>query len=89
MKFLTKIKNKNETGVENEKIPHLFDSLSNSGIENNEEKIEINTRSFSADITSNIDKWGLDIPFELISSDVKITKYIKSLIFACYFRRKK
>ena len=66
---------KTKSGGVDEKISRLFDSYSNFHLDNGEnsdklENLEKSSRFYSADITSNIDKWGLDIPFELINSDV-------------------
>jgi len=64
---------KNKTTGSDEKIARLFDSYSNFGLDvsDKNESIEKSSRFHSADITGNMDKWGQDIPFELISSDVK------------------
>ena len=62
---------KNKTGGD-EKVSRLCDSYSNFAYDNNSEKLENleKSRFHSADITTNIDKWGMDIPFEMINSDV-------------------
>ena len=63
---------KNKSVGEDEKITRLFDSYSNFVLDGSEklDSIEKSSRFHSADITCNIDKWGQDIPFELINSDV-------------------
>lgn len=82
LKFVCKLKNKSN-GTD-EKISRIFDSYSNLNNMDNSEKgtenIEKNARFYSADVSNNMDKWGQDIPFEILSFDVKFIFFIPKLI---------
>lgn len=77
LKFVWKLKDK--SNGEDEKISRIFDSYSNfNNLDNSDkvtENLDKNPRFHSADVSNNIDKWGQDIPFEILSFDVFCLKF--------------